>query len=883
LELADKLVKTEGGKPGPPRTLKINTADWDSVQLEWIPPLDDGGTDITRYDVELRPLPDQSTAGWSGVPEQHDFKPFQAVEDGSTATALTNLRAQWEYEVRVRAVSGIGKGEFAVLGGIRATGQPSEAPQGLNVQPGPPGTLMVRWEPPTTDGGFDVSKYDVFVRKTDLSGKRRSGPMWDQQPTDNLIKRGWDFLLPCEFRAGIKCRFKVRAMTALGPGAFAEAEEDVEVQGAAPEAPTEVTALAVGLPLIRLTWLPASDGGADILSYEVQQQADLSALEDVPLHPPTTAWVAVDIVKDLTKPVELDSTRSEVHVAVTGSWANAFRVRASNHYGAGEWSEPSASVLTTPADHSLMPEAALMLMNSLSSAHTQGPEIRVTCRMKEEWGSGFAECIGFPAVDATNRFDGNVVPTHVLSTHPNKTQPLRMLLLSVSLAKDGVETSVPHSAIERVYLGSSIADSKYDPYLETARRNLVVSAMQPPASLRMLEIVRGGDELVLEWRELEQDRVPELSSIDPPTLLPMMLWVRLAPHEAATPVPILAPIMKAPSEHLREAKALAHTGKKMYRLQFHTAAERLTTASISDVSLVLYGHLRVAGPLPLVIHSSDPTSPQKIDEGQMDEFDMEIMDVGALQKMRVGITGDAAWSLESVTVRELSNGGRTWSFVCDHAIRPMVQSPSAQQPQGFSAFIDLYPDMTLQEQMVASSEALKPYLVKVFTGSVALSGTDANVTIEVHGSGTNKCEVVQLRNDGNFGRGRTAKVTLMLPNLGHLRFVRIHHDGSYLEASRWYLEKVEIYDELIDTTWEFPCARWIPQSETADPAIELFPVKTDAEDAYAVRQHYGWRDAMRLPRTQLYASVPVVKNDSTAEEMKEPTSQSSQGFMGREA
>ena len=47
----------------------------------------------------------------------------------------------------------------------------------------------------------------------------------------------------------------------------------------------------------------------------------------------------------------------------------------------------------------------------------------------------------------------------------------------------------------------------------------------------------------------------------------------------------------------------------------------------------------------------------------MDEFDMEIHDVGELQKLRVGLSGDAAWSLESVTVCRAS----AHTIACTHA------------------------------------------------------------------------------------------------------------------------------------------------------------------------------------------------------------------------
>ena len=61
-------------------------------------------------------------AGWSGLPQEHDFKPLFSVEAAveprggvpPTTTTIADLRAAWEYEVRVRAVTAIGKVEKLV-------------------------------------------------------------------------------------------------------------------------------------------------------------------------------------------------------------------------------------------------------------------------------------------------------------------------------------------------------------------------------------------------------------------------------------------------------------------------------------------------------------------------------------------------------------------------------------------------------------------------------------------------------------------------------------------------------------------------------------------------------------------------------------------------
>lgn len=89
--------KDEPGAPGVP----VPT-DWDRdhVDLQWTPPLNDGGSPVTAYIIEKR---EKGTNKWlkgAEVPASADCK-----------ATVPHLEENTEYEFRVRAVNAAGPGE----------------------------------------------------------------------------------------------------------------------------------------------------------------------------------------------------------------------------------------------------------------------------------------------------------------------------------------------------------------------------------------------------------------------------------------------------------------------------------------------------------------------------------------------------------------------------------------------------------------------------------------------------------------------------------------------------------------------------------------------------------------------------------------------------
>ncbi|KAM9858421.1 lipoxygenase homology domain-containing protein 1 [Aulostomus maculatus] len=117
------------------------------------------------------------------------------------------------------------------------------------------------------------------------------------------------------------------------------------------------------------------------------------------------------------------------------------------------------------------------------------------------------------------------------------------------------------------------------------------------------------------------------------------------------------------------------------------------------------------------------------------------------------------------------------------------------------------------------------YEVCVITGDVLGAGTDANVYINIYGENGDTGERY-LKNSGNlnkFERGQEDVFTVTAIDLGPLKKLRIRHDNTYCSA--WYLDRVEIVDTKEDTTYYFPCNRWLAVDEDdGQIARELVPV-----------------------------------------------------------
>ncbi|KAM7392648.1 hypothetical protein PAMA_007662 [Pampus argenteus] len=118
------------------------------------------------------------------------------------------------------------------------------------------------------------------------------------------------------------------------------------------------------------------------------------------------------------------------------------------------------------------------------------------------------------------------------------------------------------------------------------------------------------------------------------------------------------------------------------------------------------------------------------------------------------------------------------------------------------------------------------YEIHVFTGTMWGAGTDANVYINIYGEigDTGERRLRKSNNLNKFEKDQEDIFNITAVDLGTLKKLRIRHDNKHAGAG-WFLDRVEIVDDKDDTTYFFPCKRWLAIDEDdGQLARELVPV-----------------------------------------------------------
>jgi titin len=161
--------------PGAPTIDVVSPGNY-ALSITWSAPADDGGADITSYDLRYirSDATDKADDSWT---VREDIWSSGLLQYGLNESTGFNLSGGVRYDVQVRAVNAVGNGSWSAseTGTPRSPSQPVTvpgAPASLLVTPGD-GSLSIAWSAPADDGGADVTSYDL--RYILLHRKRRSG------------------------------------------------------------------------------------------------------------------------------------------------------------------------------------------------------------------------------------------------------------------------------------------------------------------------------------------------------------------------------------------------------------------------------------------------------------------------------------------------------------------------------------------------------------------------------------------------------------------------------------------------------------------------------------------------------------------------------------
>ncbi|KAI4894673.1 hypothetical protein NFI96_015585 [Prochilodus magdalenae] len=270
-----------------------------------------------------------------------------------------------------------------------------------------------------------------------------------------------------------------------------------------------------------------------------------------------------------------------------------------------------------------------------------------------------------------------------------------------------------------------------------------------------------------------------------------------------------------------EQKAMSTT----YTLRIKTG-EKKYAGTDANVFAILYGEYDDTGIINLKACKSHKN---KFEQGMIDEFTVEAVDLGDLQKLRIGHDnsgGSPGWFLDWVEINAPSQGQKL-RFPCGRWL---------DKGEDDGAIVrDLYP-ADLQTELYTP---FVPYEIKVFTSDVFAAGTDADVFIVLYGQKglcTQQKYLCVNKRERRMYFERSAEDMFIvevrygntLEDVGDIiEKIRIGHDNSGTNPG-WHLDRVEIRRLLRkgkgSETTIFPCEGWLAKSEDDGETVrELVP------------------------------------------------------------
>ena len=238
---------TDAIPPGLPENVTAEADGAHAIIVTWNPPANDGGSAITKYQVEIFILEEwRLLASPSGTRYRH-----------------TGLDPESIYSYRVSAVNTAGRSEWSEpVMGTSAKATPSK-PLNLKAERDGANVIILTWDEPLTDGGYEIEGYEIRVQRPETT-------VWE-----TLASTGSDAMsyrhtgLP----AGSLWVYQVRAINSFGAGEWSS-QASARTEITVPSVPRDLSATTESTK-IQLTWKkPISDGGLTLEGYRIEYLTD---------------------------------------------------------------------------------------------------------------------------------------------------------------------------------------------------------------------------------------------------------------------------------------------------------------------------------------------------------------------------------------------------------------------------------------------------------------------------------------------------------------------------------------------------------------------------------------------------------------------------------
>jgi len=219
------------------------------VSLRWLPPIDDGGSQVTGYRVYKGTSPGGETL---------------LVTLGNALTYIDGgLTKGTTYYYQVTAMNVIGEGPRSFERSATTASEPS-APRDLHATAGD-GQVRLSWSAPSFDGGAAVSNYRIY------RGNSPSGEIFYLELGSVLS------YTDTGLTNGLAYYYVVSAVNVIGEGTSSGESGAIPMAPPVPPSAPLNLAASAGNTQVTLTWeAPSSDGGTPITGYRIYAGASSS-------------------------------------------------------------------------------------------------------------------------------------------------------------------------------------------------------------------------------------------------------------------------------------------------------------------------------------------------------------------------------------------------------------------------------------------------------------------------------------------------------------------------------------------------------------------------------------------------------------------------------
>ncbi|KAF8570011.1 hypothetical protein P879_00036 [Paragonimus westermani] len=279
-----------------------------------------------------------------------------------------------------------------------------------------------------------------------------------------------------------------------------------------------------------------------------------------------------------------------------------------------------------------------------------------------------------------------------------------------------------------------------------------------------------------------------------------------------------------------DARLLNADRATSFVIRIHTGSD-MCAGTDAKVHIEIFGEKESTGIIPLKTSrdESGRKKANKFEAGSIDTFTVKAIDIGPIQKIRIGHDCSGAgpsWKLDRVEINapKLNMG---WTFLCDQWITPSGHAKYAE--------VELYP----KQELTKFLRATMTFEVTVHTSDLSSPAMSASVHMQIYGKNGEKSQVIPLQIlEDDVTPFRRESIDVFYVEVEELPLpiskVRIWHDEKGI-CPHWHLRRVELRhlkpNEETFETYIFPCERWLSRSKE-DMAVEreLIPSKLVEED-----------------------------------------------------